>query len=177
MIICVGAVALVVDAGVFFVTQRQMQTAADAAALAAANYLPVCQSVDPNCDTRPPVPLPTLGWTPTDCPNTHADCAADAVAVANLGYAGKLCLNMRPDPGPRVSSGNGMTFYIMTLNCDAPYWFARIFPAIPAVLHIKVHAVSTWGWRTATGDAGPPNQAVQPPPTPPTSPYVIRILE
>src|ERR1700716_1171121 len=76
-----GAVSMVIDAGVYFVIQRQLQNAADAAALAAVWYDPACPSthvdsagqtdwlkagcqssaqgtVPVNCDPSPPLPNP-----------------------------------------------------------------------------------------------------------------------
>ncbi len=151
MLVLVGALSLVVDAGVFFVTQRQLQTAVDAAALAAVWYTPVCSSFsgNPDCQTSAPtLPPPPAGW-PT-C-TTTADCVADAVLQENLAYTGALCRNLAPVPTGRTDPVNGLSYYIMTVDCDAPYWFARVFPSIPATVHLRAFARATIGYPTPTG--------------------------
>jgi putative Flp pilus-assembly TadE/G-like protein len=167
-LVLVGALALVVDAGVFFVTQRQLQTAVDAAALAAVWYSPVCSYLGTSdCQTtRPAVPTPQ--WP---CATT-ADCVANAVLQQNLGYTGALCRDLAPNPTGRTDivtvTVNGqqvsMNYYILTVDCDAPYWFARVFPSIPATAHIRAYARATIGFPTPTGVA--PTYS-GPPPTPP----------
>ena len=171
MLILVGALSLVVDAGVFFVTQRQLQTAVDAAALAAVWYHPVCDSLGSSqCQVVPPGPAPALptpppGWPACDPATKFADCVANAVLQENLGYTGALCRDLAPAPTGRTDApGNGLTYYIMTVDCDAPYWFARVFPSIPATAHIRAFARATIGFTTPTGVA--PTYS-GPPPTPP----------
>ena len=44
-----------------------------------------------------------------------------------------------------------MTYYILTVDCEAPYWFARIFPSIPATMQIQTFARATIGFATPTG--------------------------
>jgi Putative Flp pilus-assembly TadE/G-like len=166
MLVLTGAVALVVDAGVFFVTQRQLQTAADAAALAAVWYHPVCDQLPSAVECAPQTPAPATqrppaGWTctppagsgPNGCMATDV---AFAVAQANLGHSGALC---RPAPellatgrSDILPTGNGpLPTYIVTIDCEAPYWFARIFPAIPATMHIRAFARAGIGYATPTG--------------------------
>jgi uncharacterized membrane protein len=154
VLILVGALSLVVDAGVFFVTQRQLQTAVDAAALAAVWYSPVCDSLDPahtgDCKaSAPALPAAPAGWT---CLTT-ADCVANAVLQQNLAYTGALCRDLTPVPDGRTQAVGSLSYYIMTVDCDAPYWFARIFPSIPATTHIRAFARATIGYGTATGVA------------------------
>jgi Putative Flp pilus-assembly TadE/G-like len=173
-LVLVGALSLVVDAGVFFVTQRQLQTAVDAAALAAVWYHPVCDYLgSSDCQVVPPAPAPSLpapppGWPACDRANKFADCVAYAVLQENLGYTGALCRNLAPNPDGHTDivsvTINGqpvsMNYYIMTVDCDAPYWFARVFPSIPATAHIRAFARATIGFPTPTGVApaysGPP---------------------
>ena len=159
VLILVGALSLVVDAGVFFVTQRQLQTAVDAAALAAVWYHPVCDYLgSPDCQTTQPA-LPPQRWS---CdPVSPADCVANAVLQENLGYTGALCRDVSPSPAGRTDivtvTINGqplsMNYYIMTVDCDAPYWFARVFPSIPVTTHIRAFARATIGYGTTTGVA------------------------
>ena len=167
-LVLVGALSLVVDAGVFFVTQRQLQTAVDAAALAAVWYSPVCSYLGTSdCQTTQPA-VPTPRWP---CATT-ADCVANAVLQQNLGYTGALCRDLAPNPTGRtdivsvIVNGQqvSMNYYILTVDCDAPYWFARVFPSIPATAHIRAYARATIGFPTPTGVA--PTYS-GPPPTPP----------
>ena len=48
---------------------------------------------------------------------------------------------------------------LVTVDCDAPYWFARVFPSIPATAHIRAFARATIGYATTTGvsPTGPGN--------------------
>jgi hypothetical protein len=150
MLVLVGAASLVVDAGVFFVTQRQLQTAVDAAALTAVWYTPVCSSFGtPPCTAiAPTLPPAPAGWPAC---TTTADCVADALLQENLGYTGALCRNLAPVPTGRTDRVNGLSYYIMTVDCDAPYWFARVFPEIPATVHLRAFARATIGYPTPTG--------------------------
>ena len=72
MVATVGALAMVVDVGMFLVVQRQFQTAADAGALAGAWYQPVCVTEAVGC--KP----------------------GDASAVARAGGTNKRGLDGRP---------------------------------------------------------------------------------
>ena len=160
-IVLTGAVALVVDAGVFFVTQRQLQTAVDAAALAAVWYDPVCTSLgstDCKVPGPPPnLPTPPANWTPCDPLHHYADCVANAVLQENLGFTGALCRDLAPVPNGRTDPVGGLSYYIMTVNCDAPFWFARVFPNINATMHLTVFARATIGYPTPTGVTNIPN--------------------
>ena len=153
MLVLVGALSLVVDAGVFFVTQRQLQNAVDAAALAAVFYTPVCSSfgtnpLHPDCQASSARPR----FTPANSPCTTADQVANAVLQQNLAYTGALCRNLAPVPSARTEApGNNFTYYIMTVDCDAPYWFARVFPGIPATVHLRAFARATIGYPSPTG--------------------------
>ena len=162
MLILVGTLSLVVDAGVFFVTQRQLQTAVDAAALAAVWYTPVCNPAifaGPDCQsTAPSLPPRPPGWS---C-SSPAECVAEAVAQQNLAFVGALCRDfptftwstvVPPPPAPTL------TYDLVTVDCDAPYWFARVFPSIPATAHIRAFARATIGYATTTGvsPTGPGN--------------------
>src|SRR5439155_27371846 len=58
-----GALSMVIDAGVYFVIQRQLQNAADAAALAAVWYDPACPSgtsewLNAGCQSSAQGPVP-----------------------------------------------------------------------------------------------------------------------
>jgi hypothetical protein len=89
---------------------------------------------------------------------------ANAVLQVNLGYTGALCRNLQPAPGGRTQPIGSLSYYIITVDCDAPYWFARVFPSIPATAHIRAFARATIGFPTPTGVA--PTYS-GPPPTPP----------
>jgi hypothetical protein len=172
MLILTGAVALVVDAGIFFVTKQQLQNAVDAAALAAVWYDNICDPItfgtrDPTnpggCEPRSRPAPPSCAVSqyviklPKGVPD-DADCAADRWAEANMGYVGKLCTQIefirygkrRTTP---VRLPNTLAYYQMEINCEAPYWFARVFPSIPATTTITAHASATVGFATSTGEA------------------------
>lgn len=184
MVVMVGAVALVVDAGIFFVTGRQLQSAADAAALTASWYEDSVDGTTPLCDfPNPPPPSAQCDHMATHSypvSTIHpcyfdSDCAANAVAERNIGFIGQLCRNITFNPastGPgnpgRVLSianppGNPIVatnFYVMTISCDAPYWFARIFPNIPATMTISATATANVGYLSPVGVTTDITQAV-----------------
>src|SRR6266851_622241 len=88
----IGALSMVVDAGVYFVIQRQMQNAADAAALAAVWYGPACETVDlPHsfgCQAAASHPQPSNCTVVIE----YAPCtAATDQVIANWGVALSLC--------------------------------------------------------------------------------------
>src|SRR5207253_5140984 len=67
MVAIVGGLAMVVDAGMFFVVQRQFQAAADAGALAGAWYGPVCTVPLEGCETSAlAAPTPLVNTDPCD---------------------------------------------------------------------------------------------------------------
>jgi hypothetical protein len=176
---------LVVDAGVFFVTKQQLQTAVDAAALAAVWYHDICPTtVSSPFPLSPPKargdgcehPSPPLSCNRWGAGATDADCVADRFAEANMGFVGRLCSSVKFKPyGERRITGapplgNGLTYYVMEIECVAPYWFARVFSAVvdtgpvKGALTIRAHASATIGFRTQTGEASaiPPVPALTP---------------
>jgi hypothetical protein len=163
MVALVGASALVIDLGIFFVIQRSMQNAADTAALAAVWYAPVCNTGDPGCQPAASWPIP-----PGDPCLTAADPAPCSVAKEyadrNLDLVSGLCsgpygnaarpqVNSFPaQPTYILTGGGAVTIYVVTIDCDAPYWFGHIFPNLPLSHHIATNAAATIGWRGPNGD-------------------------
>lgn len=154
MVAMIGAVAIVIDWGMFYVIQRELQNAADAAAVAAVWYSPACDQVDSTY---------TYGCkaSPT------SDVIAAQYAAANAGLAGYLCdgpdsaAGVIPPPqtqafGPyHLTDGSNSSGFSVTLTCDAHHWFGRIFPDLQQLkFRIAVHAAATIGW--ADGNASPP---------------------
>jgi len=179
-----GALSMVVDAGVFFVIQRQLQNAADAAALAAVWYDPACISssgVLPN-DTMDKHGCqnfdPNLWPFPAECsvpPNVaNMPCSAAVAAVkANWSSVLGLCAGPNlpagtipvhitaypgvapPAPSPQLPP------YVVSVSCDAPRWFARVLPGLSATVHLNGNASAALGW------LGPSGQLQATPPAPP----------
>src|SRR6266851_4935095 len=77
MVSMIGALSMVVDAGVYFVLQRQLQNAADAAALAAVWYEPACFNLADweaaGCQKTAPPTAP--GCPPPGFPNDTGPCS------------------------------------------------------------------------------------------------------
>ena len=160
----IGALSMVVDAGVYFVIQRQLQNAADAAALAAVWYGPVCQTtVDPTyiygCQqfaSHTPAP-PNCTVVAEYAPCTTA---TDQV-IANWGVALSLCQGPTNLPSgiPIVINAHvgeilvipHVNTYVVSLSCEAPHWFGRIFPNVAPTMHIATSAAATVGWRGSNG--------------------------
>jgi hypothetical protein len=183
MVALVGASAMVIDLGIFFVIQRSMQNAADTAALAAVWYDPVCEPAAQGVGGCQPTgswvsqhPIPpgdscaSRPYTPSD----REPCAvAKAYANRNLDLVAGLCSgpygNAAPptvssypaDPYHLISGGAIVHIYIVTIDCYAPYWFGHIFPNLPLSHHIATNAAATIGWRGPNGDlASTPSTAL-----------------
>ena len=163
LVILLGTVSLVVDGGMFLVTQRQLQAAADSASLAAVWYYPVCDSNTYSTQCGPAASPPPGCPTP---PDSASNCVANTVARAQLVSIGALCQAPTIDTGIfKNYPGAGLNGYRVTLECDAPYWFARIMPGIPANMHITANAVATIGTGTLTSIVTPvPAPTVDPTP-------------
>ena len=154
MLVLTGALALVVDAGVFFVTQRQLQTAVDAAALAAVWYSPVCTYGPRIVRLRRRQQLPSCGVAH---PGTDADCVANAVLQQNLGFFGRAVSH----PGARTDWPNRRCGGSDQLHHDRRLRSALLvrprFPRVPATVHLTVFARATIGYPTPTGVTAVPN--------------------
>jgi Flp pilus assembly protein TadG len=168
MVAIIGAVGLVVDFGMFFVIQRQMQSAANAAALAAVWYPRVCNDADPDqvaagCQAGASI-TPTgeciTGSHPTD--HDEVPCTvAHQFAEANLGPTAALCRGPLSSADPNLdihayvighSNRLNVQIYAVTIGCDAQHWFGRILPQIGFVNRISTTGVATIGWLGANGD-------------------------
>jgi hypothetical protein len=158
-----GALSMVVDAGVAFVIQRQLQTAADAAALAAVWYPPACKpSWYPyGCQAANPDPLPP------ECTGPLSDAMTCTAAVetikANWGVALSLCAGPNLPAG---SQGVGISIvtqrdgsivvpdvqpYAVILTCKAPHWFGRVLPGVDLTMTINARASAALGWADTNG--------------------------
>jgi hypothetical protein len=180
MVVMLGAVSMVIDAGVYFVLQRQLQNAADAAALAAVWYAPACYGTPPwqvaGCQVTNPDPRPPQ-CSPINAP---APCtAAVETAQANWGKASLLCqgpnlptgtipVNVATGPSQALNLPNVGT-YVVTLSCDAPHWFARVLPGVNLTMNISVSSAAALGW------LGPNGQLVGDPP-PPGAKLIARLI-
>ena len=91
MVAVVGAVAMVIDAGMFFVIQRQLQSAADAGALAGAWYDPICLK-------------PAVGCLPPGPGGPTAQQIAREVALANAQTIDGLCVGGASVPTPSAGT-------------------------------------------------------------------------
>ncbi len=141
MVAVVGAVAMVIDTGMFFVIQRQLQSAADAGALAGAWYHPVCPAGVEACHP---------GTTPS------AQDIGHDIAMANAQTINGLCGGTVNVPPPNVGSiqlnlPQGVNVIVVTVECDAPYTFGRILGLVTP-RHISASAAAGIGDRAPSGD-------------------------
>lgn len=155
MIAMVGGLAMVVDTGMFLVIQRQLQSAADAAALAAAWYPNVCPAVADGCH-----------------PTGDATLVAQQIAHANADALAAMCQDGVKVPsvqvGARLNRPIDANTVIVSVSCDASYSFGRILPIVPTK-HIEVSAAAAIGSYGPNGDIAPflpacPAPASSPPP-------------
>jgi hypothetical protein len=188
MVSMLGALSMVIDAGIYFVLQHQLQNAADAAALDAVWYWGACKAnpVD-NADPWNQAGCQTSNGNPTpgQCTGLPADkvnpCkAAVYAAQANLGVAVSLCQGpnlpsgtILPDvtatPGPPLNLP-GISTYVVTVSCNAPHWFARVLPGVNLTAPISASASAALGW------LGPSGSLLGDPQPDPTTPLVARLI-
>jgi len=184
MVSMLGALSMVVDAGIYFVLQHQMQNAADAAALDAVWYWSACNAkVNPpdnsdpwnqaGCQTSNADPTPA-GCPPRGTPNSAPCTAATNAARANWGAALSLCqgpnlptgtIPVRVEVGPGEPLNlPGVSTYVVTLSCDAPHWFARVLPGVDLTTNISASASAALGWLGPSGSlVGDPRPDTDPP--------------
>ncbi len=164
-----GALSMVIDAGVYFVLQRQMQTAADAAALAAVWYDPACPSSQwggAGCQANNPDPeAPECAVPPNVSFNWKPCTAAVEIVKANWGVAQSLCAgpNLPTGVNPvRITAYPGLppsgslvtpsvVPYVVSVSCDAPHWFARVLPGVSLTMSIQASAAAALGWLGPNG--------------------------
>lgn len=139
LIAMVGVLALVVNAGLMYMIRSEMQNAADAAALAAVWYPPVCQDSEPLSPPTPPAPPPQCG----DSRGTDAVSAGQAYFAQNTRIASGLCVSL---PLAQVSAGANApsqlppNYVVVSAICTANVTFGSIF-SIPSIT-LKVNAVA-----------------------------------
>jgi Flp pilus assembly protein TadG len=175
----IGALSMVVDAGVYFVIKAQLQNAADAAALAAVWYDPSCDSSSTawgpaGCQPVPAVVAPTCP-PPSDAQDKGPCTAATNEVNANRGVALSLCagpnlatgaIPVKVDvyPSTTTVSTPPIRPYVVTLSCDAPHWFAHILPNVLPTMHINANAAAVLGWLQPNGGViGGPRPITNPP--------------
>jgi hypothetical protein len=153
MVAMIGALSMVIDAGVYFVIERQLQNAADAAALAAVWHGPPCQIVDQfyayGCQD-PAAGSPDPATVVANVVEANSGVALSLCAGPNLP-AGTVPVNISSGPGPALIVPSVNT-YVVTVSCDAPHWFARIFPTVRLQTHISRSAAAAVGWRGPNGE-------------------------
>ncbi len=129
IIALIGVMGLVIDIGLFRVIDSELENAADAAALAAAWYDPVCPYPDPRCAAD-------------NAPSTAVG-VAQRFADYNTGLAQALCgspiARLTPDSVPvhqiQSPKTNGVT---VILQCRAGYLAGR-------VLGLGSTEITRWG--------------------------------
>ena len=192
MVSVVGGLAIVIDIGMFMVIQRQLQSAADAGALAGAWYDPVCPSgaeyAAAGCNPPPPLAIPQPWPTGSPCdpfdPTITKPCApcqsgypACDVATANGKSIAQLCggsIHVTVSAGTALIVPKAVNTLVVIAECDAGYSFGRIFNlSTKRVTASAAAAIGTW---SGTGDIGdmPPTGCTMPR-TPPC--LIARLLQ
>jgi hypothetical protein len=181
MVSMLGAVSMVIDAGVYFVLQRQLQNAADAAALSAVWYDPACVSAnwgDYGCQSVNAPSAQECSQAPNNAYDARPCTAAVDTMKANWSQALALCagpnlpngtipVNISTHPGLPPNQSlivPSVTPYVVTLSCDAPHWFARVLPGVKLTMTINASAAAALGWLGPNGQlVGDPRPANNPP--------------
>src|SRR5437868_7046408 len=120
MVALLGAMAMVIDIGIFFVVQRQLQTAADAGALAGAWHSPVCLAGQTGCLAGDAAPGLTGGATVSNC--AVSGYPACDVAQSNANAVADLCGGSVPPPtvtvGTQLVNPQQVNTIVVTVQCD-----------------------------------------------------------
>jgi hypothetical protein len=147
VIMCIGILGLVLDIGIFRVIDSEFENAADAAALAAAWYDPVCPVV--NQAGPPSLPQDPRCMTNPDNTQDSAAGIATRVATANLGLASKLCAGPPTISLPQIDNPPSLWIQSPTaravsvvITCNAPYLAG-------AVLQVNGGNTQITRWATA----------------------------
>jgi uncharacterized membrane protein len=150
MVAIVGGLAMVVDTGMFLVVQRQLQSAADAAALAGAWHDPICPKQYALCDGVPLAAPPGPPGQSMTCDGSAQYTACD-VAAANTATIGGLCygaIKTSVAAGTTLIRPRAVNTIVVTVECDATYSFGRILGL--GSKHISSSAAAVIGNRDAT---------------------------
>jgi hypothetical protein len=162
MVAVVGGLAMVIDAGIFLVVQRQLQTAADAGALAGAWHPPVC-------------PAGGTGCLPGD-----AELVAKSVAQVNADTVKQLCGGVIAKPKTKTGTPvdrlitPNVNWIVVTVECSAGYSFGRILGLDRKL--ITASAAAAIGDRMSNGDIGDFTARVGPIECPPDRCRIARLL-
>jgi hypothetical protein len=163
MVSIVAIVAFVIDASTFFVIRRELQNAADAAALAGALYIspntPVpapgtCNTSDPSpAFPSPPYPA-VLRNGPMHPEPVKAACY---YADINSAQATRLCNTPAGFKNAYTrgdSHGGPYPVLVVEVSCKAQYSFGRIMNLAPR--EISAYAIAALGtWDTTSAQFGP----------------------
>jgi hypothetical protein len=187
MVALVGAMAVVIDQGMFFIVQRQFEAAADAGVLAGAWHDPVCDLSFSAWGCQPSALTPTLiSSDPCDpydpgiqnpcapCPSTPGFLACD-VAKANANGVAQLCVD---PPHVTVSWGTPLNrpraanTIVVIVQCQAGYSFGRILNLNTKQVKFG-SAAAVGGWNN--GDIGDFPSVCTPGPTTPC--LVARLID
>lgn len=174
LVAVVGGLAMVIDTGMFFVIQRQFQSAADAGALAGAWHDPICPNAvgfAPPCIPSPatPVMVGTMVGSPQSCvapppvgvapscapclgpPGVYTACD---VALANAESINPLCngtLRVIVGTGTTLVRPSNVNVLVVFVQCDAGYSFGRILNLTTKT--VSASSAAALGNRNATPPA------------------------
>ena len=176
-----GALSMVIDAGVYFVIQRQLQNLADAAALAAVWYSPACDAAnmqDAGCQTSgwgAPPPTCTVVGELGPCTISNEWVQANESAVLSL-CAGPNLPAGAIEPAVDAHMGTALNVpslntWVVTLDCNAPHWFGRVLPGVNLTMDIRASSSTALGWLTDGGQI-----VGNSPPPPPNAHLVARLI-
>jgi hypothetical protein len=169
----IGALSMIVDAGVFFVIQRQLQSAADSAALASVWYGQPCYALASG-DWHVAARYGCYVFNPIGNYVINPDTVAQQYVTSNASTAIALCAGptlpngavVLKEPGDTTPVAPGsvavypssaqlivpkLNTYQVTVTCDAPRWFGRIFPNLSANVHLSASSIATIGWLDPSG--------------------------
>jgi hypothetical protein len=153
-----GALAMVIDTGMFTIIQGQFKAAADAAALAGAYYPPVCIE-SPAPPAIPGDPIPYNGCASDlsiTAPQEQAVEVARRMAQANGNAVSGLCddtINvtvLRGQPPTELRQPANVNWIVVTVSCEAKYTFGRILNL--SSKHVEATSAAALGVRDVNGD-------------------------
>jgi Putative Flp pilus-assembly TadE/G-like len=135
MSILLSFLAFAIDVGNLFYTQRQLQTLADAAAMAGALEADTCGSSTPNCPVVQKAAMTAITEGGNPAPTLFVQCAQMSGAGLLLMVNNAPCLLGASDP-----NNTDIHYVEAVVAQQIPTWFAKIFGANTVTISARAEA-------------------------------------
>lgn len=149
LIVIVAMLGLTFDIGRMFIVKNELQTFADASALAAISFMDGTQTGIQSANSTA-----TAGPLGTTKPNGYN---FDTTAITNVTATYASQFTGQYDSYATASTGatNNYNFINVTANASIPMFFMPVLPGIPASYTVTAHAIAGQKQNASPGDLAP----------------------